>query len=41
MLGLEELKVNFFWVVKGSEIGKGFEERVGERGMVVKDEWVD
>ncbi|CAF2259887.1 BnaA08g25780D [Brassica napus] len=40
-LGLEESKVNFLWVVKGSEIGKGFEERVGERGMVVKDEWVD
>ncbi|CDY20631.1 BnaC08g14270D [Brassica napus] len=39
--GLEESKVNFLWVVKGNEIGKGFEERVGERGMVVKDEWVD
>lgn len=40
-LGLEESKVNFLWVVKGNEIGKGFEERVGERGMMVRDEWVD
>lgn len=32
-LGLEESKVNFLWVVKGNEIGKGFEERVGERGI--------
>ncbi|KAJ4869266.1 UDP-glycosyltransferase 90A2 [Raphanus sativus] len=40
-LGLEESKVNFLWVLKGNEIGKGFEERVGERGMAVKDEWVD
>lgn len=40
-LGLEESKVNFLWVVKGNEIVKGFQERVGERGMVVRDEWVD
>lgn len=40
-LGLEESKVSFLWVVKGNEIGKGFEERVGERGMMVRDEWVD
>lgn len=40
-LGLEEAKVNFLWVIKGNEIGKEFEERVGERGMMVRDEWVD
>ncbi|EOA39308.1 hypothetical protein CARUB_v10012329mg [Capsella rubella] len=40
-LGLEDSKVNFLWVVKGKEIGNGFEERVGERGLMVRDEWVD
>ncbi|XVF58099.1 hypothetical protein PTKIN_Ptkin07bG0035400 [Pterospermum kingtungense] len=41
-IGLEESKVNFLWVVrkKESELGEGFEERVKERGMVVR-EWVD
>ncbi|XP_017974309.1 PREDICTED: UDP-glycosyltransferase 90A1 [Theobroma cacao] len=40
--GLEESKVNFLWVVrkKESELGEGFEERVKETGIVVR-EWVD
>ncbi|RVX08750.1 UDP-glycosyltransferase 90A1 [Vitis vinifera] len=40
--GLEESKANFLWVKrqKESEIGDGFEERVKDRGIVVK-EWVD
>ncbi|KAJ4729185.1 Glycosyltransferase [Melia azedarach] len=40
--GLEESKVNFLWVTrnKESELGDGFEERVKERGIVVRD-WVD
>ncbi|KAJ9683455.1 hypothetical protein PVL29_019157 [Vitis rotundifolia] len=40
--GLEESKTNFLWVKrqKESEIGDGFEERVKDRGIVVK-EWVD
>ncbi|KAJ9683454.1 hypothetical protein PVL29_019156 [Vitis rotundifolia] len=40
--GLEESKANFLWVQrqKESEIGDGFEERVKDRGIVVK-EWVD
>ncbi|XVF60340.1 hypothetical protein PTKIN_Ptkin08bG0037200 [Pterospermum kingtungense] len=41
-MGLEESKVNFLWVIrkKESELGEGFEERVKERGIVVR-EWVD
>ncbi|XVF16448.1 hypothetical protein REPUB_Repub10bG0031600 [Reevesia pubescens] len=43
-IGLEESKVNFLWVIrkKVSELimDKRFEERVKERGIVVK-EWVD
>lgn len=42
-IGLEESKVNFLWVVrklKETELGEGFEERVKERGIVVRD-WVD
>ncbi|KAL6960623.1 hypothetical protein U1Q18_038387 [Sarracenia purpurea var. burkii] len=41
-IGLEESGVNFLWVVRRneSELGDGFEERVGERGMIVR-EWVD
>ncbi|XP_010528759.1 PREDICTED: UDP-glycosyltransferase 90A2 [Tarenaya hassleriana] len=43
--GLEESKVNFLWVVRekqgeGDVGGEGFEERVMERGLVVR-EWVD
>ena len=40
--GLEESKANFLWVKrqKESKIGDGFEERVKDRGIVVK-EWVD
>lgn len=45
--GLEESKVNFLWVLRkiGSaelmnEIPEGFEERVKDRGMVVRD-WVE
>lgn len=40
--GLEESEVNFLWVVRKnvSELGDGFEERVKERGIVVK-EWVN
>ncbi|XP_010475901.1 PREDICTED: UDP-glycosyltransferase 90A2-like [Camelina sativa] len=40
-LGLEESQVNFLWVFKGNELGEMFEERVGERGLTVRDEWVD
>ena len=40
--GLEESKVNFLWVIRKceSEISDGFEERVKDRGIVVR-EWVD
>nr|UMK68138.1 UGT26 [Aesculus chinensis] len=40
--GLEESKVNFLWVIrkKESELGDGFEKRVKERGLIVR-EWVD
>ncbi|KAL7221208.1 hypothetical protein ACSBR1_023205 [Camellia fascicularis] len=40
--GLEESKVSFLWVVRkgGSELADGFENRVKERGIVVR-EWVD
>ncbi|KAK1568462.1 hypothetical protein Q3G72_024841 [Acer saccharum] len=40
--GLEESNVNFLWVIrnKESELGDGFEERVKDRGIVVR-EWVD
>ncbi|KAL2528840.1 UDP-glycosyltransferase 90A1 [Forsythia ovata] len=40
--GLEESKVSFLWVVKksGLELGEEFEDRIKERGMIVK-EWVD
>ncbi|GFY95991.1 UDP-Glycosyltransferase superfamily protein [Actinidia rufa] len=40
-IGLERSQVNFLWVVKKSEskLGDGFEERVKERGLVVR-EWV-
>ncbi|KAK3183541.1 hypothetical protein Dsin_030827 [Dipteronia sinensis] len=40
--GLEESNVNFLWVIrnKESELGDGFEERVKDRGLIVK-EWVD
>ncbi|XVE67950.1 hypothetical protein DITRI_Ditri09bG0029000 [Diplodiscus trichospermus] len=41
-IGLEQSKVNFLWVIrkKESELGEGFEEKVKERGIVVR-EWVD
>ena len=41
-IGLEESKVNFLWVIRKSEseISDGFEERVKDRGIVVR-EWVD
>ncbi|KAJ4850899.1 hypothetical protein Tsubulata_035644 [Turnera subulata] len=41
-IGLEESGVNFLWVTraKGSNLGDGFEERVKERGIVVR-EWVN
>ncbi|XP_058180391.1 UDP-glycosyltransferase 90A1-like [Rhododendron vialii] len=41
-IGLEESKVNFLWVTRkiGPELDDGFEERVKERGLVVR-EWVD
>ncbi|KAK7272844.1 hypothetical protein RIF29_13884 [Crotalaria pallida] len=40
--GLEESMVNFLWVIRKNEWGlpEGFEERVGNRGIVVR-EWVD
>lgn len=41
--GLEESEVNFLWVVRTNEselYGDGFEERVKNRGLLVK-EWVD
>ncbi|XP_057486795.1 UDP-glycosyltransferase 90A1-like [Actinidia eriantha] len=40
-IGLERSQVNFLWVVRKSEakLGDGFEERVKERGLVVR-EWV-
>ncbi|KAL6964251.1 hypothetical protein U1Q18_035308 [Sarracenia purpurea var. burkii] len=44
VIGLEESKVNFLWVVRKSEseseLGDRFEERVKERGLVVRG-WVD
>ncbi|XP_024928199.3 UDP-glycosyltransferase 90A1 [Ziziphus jujuba] len=44
-IGLEESMVNFLWVVRKNELeltdnSDGFEERVKDRGMVVRD-WVD
>ncbi|OAY25825.1 UDP-glycosyltransferase 90A1 [Manihot esculenta] len=41
-IALEESRVNFLWVIRKqeSELGEGFEERVKERGIVVR-EWVD
>ncbi|XP_047968910.1 UDP-glycosyltransferase 90A1-like [Salvia hispanica] len=41
-IGLERSEVNFLWVLKGErvEFVTGFEIRVGERGIVVR-EWVD
>ncbi|KAL7232517.1 hypothetical protein ACSBR2_010520 [Camellia fascicularis] len=43
-IGLEKSKVNFLWVVRRNQselgVGDGFEERVKERGMVVR-EWVN
>ncbi|CAA2966217.1 UDP-glycosyltransferase 90A1-like [Olea europaea subsp. europaea] len=40
--GLEESEVSFLWVVRngGVQLGDKFEDRIKERGMVVK-EWVD
>nr|XP_010913835.2 UDP-glycosyltransferase 90A1-like [Elaeis guineensis] len=40
--GLERSGLDFLWVVraKGVDLGEGFEERVAERGRVVR-EWVD
>ncbi|KAH7577379.1 hypothetical protein ACOSP7_001746 [Xanthoceras sorbifolium] len=40
--GLEESKVNFLWVIrkKESDLGDGFEERVKDRGIIVR-EWVE
>ncbi|CAA2991129.1 UDP-glycosyltransferase 90A1-like, partial [Olea europaea subsp. europaea] len=40
--GIEESNVSFLWVVRksGIELGYEFEDRIKERGMVVK-EWVD
>ncbi|XP_062153314.1 UDP-glycosyltransferase 90A1-like [Alnus glutinosa] len=40
--GLEESNVNFLWVIRKSEseISEGFEERVKDTGIVVR-EWVD
>ncbi|XP_059670172.1 UDP-glycosyltransferase 90A1-like [Cornus florida] len=41
-VGLEKSMVNFLWVMKKKEeeLGNGFEERVRERGLIVR-EWVD
>ncbi|KAK6928332.1 UDP-glucuronosyl/UDP-glucosyltransferase [Dillenia turbinata] len=42
-VGLEKSNLNFLWVVRtkpGMELEEGFEERVKEKGMVVR-EWVD
>ncbi|KAI4350745.1 hypothetical protein L6164_005166 [Bauhinia variegata] len=41
-IGLERSRVNFLWVIRKKEWGlpDGFIERVGNRGMVVR-EWVD
>ncbi|CAK9162336.1 unnamed protein product [Ilex paraguariensis] len=41
-IGLEKSEVNFLWVVRRneSELDDGFEERVKERGILVRD-WVD
>ncbi|KAF2308567.1 hypothetical protein GH714_010709 [Hevea brasiliensis] len=42
-IGLENSKANFFWVMrnkKSEELGNGFEERVQDRGIVIRD-WVD
>ncbi|KDP45371.1 hypothetical protein JCGZ_09620 [Jatropha curcas] len=41
--GLEESKVNFLWVIRETQeaqLEDGFEERIKERGIIVK-EWVD
>ncbi|KAK2639716.1 hypothetical protein Ddye_027511 [Dipteronia dyeriana] len=40
--GLEESNVNFLWVIrnKESELGDGFEGRIKDRGIIVR-EWVD
>lgn len=40
-VGLERSGVNFFWVMRWkADLGDGFEERVAERGLVVR-EWVE
>ncbi|XP_050224023.1 UDP-glycosyltransferase 90A1-like [Mercurialis annua] len=41
-IGLEKSDVNFLWVTrnKESDLGDGFEERVKDRGTIVRD-WVD
>lgn len=41
-VGLENSGADFLWVVRreGAGLGEGFEERVGDRGMVAR-EWVD
>ncbi|XP_058112308.1 UDP-glycosyltransferase 90A1-like [Magnolia sinica] len=41
-IGLDRSEVDFLWVVrsKEAELGDGFEERVAERGLVVR-EWVE
>ncbi|KAK3033572.1 hypothetical protein RJ639_032420 [Escallonia herrerae] len=39
-IGLEKSGVNFLWVVRMKEPDEAFEERVKDRGMVVR-EWVD
>ncbi|KAF7843560.1 UDP-glycosyltransferase 90A1-like [Senna tora] len=42
--GLEESQVPFLWVIRRkeweSQLPEGFEERVGDKGMIVRD-WVD
>ncbi|XP_027124147.1 UDP-glycosyltransferase 90A1-like [Coffea arabica] len=40
--GLEKSKANFLWVIRSKrlEISEGYEEKVKDRGMIVK-EWVD
>ncbi|KAK4272090.1 hypothetical protein QN277_020689 [Acacia crassicarpa] len=42
VIGLEESEVEFMWVIRKKEweLPQGFEERVEERGMIVR-EWVD
>ncbi|XP_038889206.1 UDP-glycosyltransferase 90A1-like [Benincasa hispida] len=39
-IGLEESGVNFLWTKKGQDKDKGFEERVKDRGIIVR-EWVN